>query len=175
VLAREPDDLVARVARGITRVRTDRAGAKSDFTQVLERDPRHAAAHYGMALVTRGDDPRGALRHLDAALDTDFNLIDAVQLRALVRARLGDRAALDDVDRLIESSTAHRLYNAACAVALYADKAPDARQLPHALELLGRALKGGFPAAEAAADPDLVALHRMPAFSQLLDRHATPR
>jgi hypothetical protein len=120
--------------------------------------------------VIRATDPRGAIRHLDTAIDTDPHLVDAVQLRALVRARLGDRAALDDVDRLIESPTSARLYNAACAVVLYAEKAPDARQLPHALELLARALKAGFPAAVAAADPDLKALHALPEFPQFLGR-----
>ena len=76
-----------------------------------------------MALLMRGTDLRGALAHLDRALESNPNLIDAVQLRALVRARLGERAALDDVDRLVESATPHRLYNAACAVAILSETA----------------------------------------------------
>ena len=78
-----------------------------------------------------------------------------MQLRALVRARLGERGALGDVDRLVESATANRLYNAACAVAILSEKTADPRLLSHAFDLLTLALKAGFPAQEAAADPDL--------------------
>ncbi|HZW34491.1 MAG TPA: protein kinase, partial [Isosphaeraceae bacterium] len=169
-LGQHPEDSLLRLARGMTRVRTDPEHARSDFNAVLEADPQHAAAHYGMALLIRASDPRAALRHLDTAIVRDPHLIDAIQLRALVRARLGDRAALDDVDRLIETPTAVRLYNAACAVALYAEHARDDRPLPHALELLARALKAGFPPAEAAADPDLKILQALPEFRQLLGR-----
>jgi serine/threonine protein kinase/Tfp pilus assembly protein PilF len=167
-LALRPADPVLRIARAMTRVRTDPGAAREDFLDVLRQDPRHAMAHYGMALLTRAADPPGAIRHLDAAIAVDPHLIDAVQLRALVRARLGDRAALDDVDRLIESPTPGRLYNAACAVALYAGKTGDARQHPHALELLTRALRAGFPADVAAADPDLKPLQALPEFRRLL-------
>jgi len=121
-----------------------------------------------MALLVRGTDLRRALEYLNRALETDPNLIDAVQLRALVRARLGDPAALDDVQRLVESPTAHRLYNAACAVALFSEKAPDQRLLSHALELLARALKAGFPTADVASDPDLTPLHGLAEFTKLL-------
>ena len=121
-----------------------------------------------MALLIRAADPRAAIRHLDIALDTDPHLIDAIQLRALLRGRLGDRAALDDVERLLATPTSSRLYNAACAVALYAEKAPEPRQLTHALELLARALKSGFPPSDALSDPDLKGLHALPEFHQLL-------
>ena len=95
-------------------------------------------------------------------------MIDAVQLRALVRARLGERGALDDVDRLVESATPHRLYNAACAVAILSEKAADPRLRSHAIDLLLRAVKAGFPAAEAAADPDLKPLHDSPRFREIV-------
>jgi hypothetical protein len=158
----------------MTRVRTDPEGARSDFTAVLAVDPRHAMANYGMALLIRPHDPRAALRHLDTAIARDPHLIDAIQLRALVRAPLGDRAALDDVDRLKETPTSLRLYNAACAVALYAENAHDARQLSHALELLSRAVDAGFSASEAAGDSDLKPLHALAGFRQLLDRAHPP-
>ncbi|MGP0063329.1 MAG: protein kinase, partial [Isosphaeraceae bacterium] len=170
LLALRPSDPVAMVARGMTRVNHDPEGARSDFEIVLARDPDHAAAHYGLALLIRSKDPRAALRHLDAALASNPHLIDAIQLRALIRARLGDRAALDDVERLLETPTSHRLYNAACAVALHADAAHDPRLLPHALELLARAFKAGFPASDAATDPDLRALRALPEFQPLLER-----
>ena len=120
-----------------------------------------------MALLVRSDDLRGALRHLDIAIDADPHLIDAIQLRALVRARLGEPSALDDVDRLLKIPTARRYYNAACAVAVYAVKAREQRQLPHALELLRRAVNLGFPAAEAVNDPDLAPLRSPARFRRL--------
>jgi hypothetical protein len=124
-----------------------------------------------MALLIRPQDPRGALRHLDVAIARDPHLIDAIQLRALIRARLGDRAALDDVDRLVEIPTSGRLYNAACAVALYAEQARDPRRLTQALELLTRAITAGFPPAEAATDPDLKALHALAGYTTLINGH----
>jgi eukaryotic-like serine/threonine-protein kinase len=170
LIARHPDDPVVRVARGMTRIGTDPREARSDFEFVLSRDSRHAAASYGLALSIRAEDPRAAIRLLDTALDTNPHLIDAIQLRALICARLGDRASLEDVERLLETPTSHRLYNAACAVALYADQARDPGRLPHALQLLGRAIKAGFPAADAAVDPDLSALHTLPEFRRLVAR-----
>jgi hypothetical protein len=121
-----------------------------------------------MALLVRRPSPRRALQHLDRALESDPNLIDAVQLRALVRARLGDPSTLDDVERLLEGPTAHRLYNASCAVALFAEKSPDRRLRTRSLELLARALDAGFPIGEVAADPDLQSLHGLPEFRRLL-------
>jgi tetratricopeptide (TPR) repeat protein len=172
LLARDPANVVALVARGITRLKLDPEGARTDLAQALKIDPRCAHAHYGMALALRGADPHGALRHIDMALEFDPNLIDALQLRALVRARLGKSEALDDVDRLVESPTCHRLYNAACAVAVYARQTRDSRPLRHGLELLARALESGFPAPEAAADPDLDSIHALPEFTQLLTRYS---
>jgi serine/threonine protein kinase/tetratricopeptide (TPR) repeat protein len=168
LLAKNPDDPVARVARGMSRVHTDPAGAKSDFSEVLQQDPRHSTAHYGLALLIRGTDPQAALGHLDTALQSDPNLIDAIQLRALVLGRLGSPAVLEGVNQLIESPTSRRLYNAACAMSLYAEKAHDSQQVSRAMGLLARALKAGFPASEAVADPDLRPLRTRPEFQQLL-------
>jgi len=170
LLASNPHDVVLLVARGMTRIRTDPPGAQADFARVLDQEPGHAQAHYGMALLTRGTDLRGALAHLDRALEANPNLIDALQVRALVRARLGERAALDDVDRLMESATPHRLYNGACAVAILSEKVQDPRLLSHAIDLLTRALRAGFPAAEAKDDPDLKPLHDSPQFKKLFGR-----
>jgi serine/threonine protein kinase/tetratricopeptide (TPR) repeat protein len=171
ILSADPDNALARVARAMTRLGTDPKGARADLERVLARDPRHAAAHYGMALLIRPHDPTAALKHLDIAIDADPHLIDAIQLRALVRARLGEPSALDDVDRLLKIPTARRCYNAACAVAVYAVKAHQPRQLAHALELLTRAVDLGFPAAEAVDDPDLAPLRGLPDFERLLRKH----
>ncbi|MGO9468281.1 MAG: protein kinase domain-containing protein [Isosphaeraceae bacterium] len=166
-----PNDLVVLVARGIMRLKYDLVSARSDLTRALAIDPRAAHAHYGMALLIRHSDTHGALRHLDTALDSDPNLTDALQLRALVRARLGKREALDDVDRVIESPTRDRLYNAACAVAIYAREARDPQPLRHGLELLARALASGFSPQEAAADPDLEAMRPLPEYDRLIGQH----
>src|SRR5262249_39053308 len=80
----------------------------------------------------------------------------------------GDPAALDDVDRLVKIPTARRYYNAACAVARYADMARQPRQLAHAMELLKRALELGFPPAQAHDDPDLAPFRDMDACRTLV-------
>ena len=58
LLTTNPYDPVVIVARGMSRLETDLEGAGSDFTRVLERDPRHAMAHYGMARADPGPRPR---------------------------------------------------------------------------------------------------------------------
>jgi eukaryotic-like serine/threonine-protein kinase len=125
-----------------------------------------------MALLLRGNTPQKALEHLGDALQSDPNLIDAVQLRALVRARLADPAALDDVERLIQSPTPYHLYNAACALAVYSEKANEPRCAVRALDVLARALDAGVPPSEAAADSDLKALHQSVRFEQIVTRRA---
>jgi hypothetical protein len=160
--------VAVRLARGMTRLSSDPKGAESDFREVLKMDERNAHAHYGMARLVRKANPRSALDHLDRSLGSDPNLIDAVQLRALVRARLGERGALDDVDRLVESATADRLYNAACAVAILSECTDDPRLVSHAIDLLTLALKAGFPAHEAISDPDLKPLRSSRRFNELI-------
>jgi tetratricopeptide (TPR) repeat protein len=170
LLAQNPSSLVVRVARGFTRIATDPKAAASDLWRALEQNPHHAHALYGMALLTRGTDLRSALTYLDGALQSDPNLTDARQLRAIVRARLGEPAALDDVERLLESPTPHHLYNAACAVVVYSEHGHEKHLVPRALDLLARALQAGFPSAEAASDPDLYPLHQSAEFQRLIAR-----
>ena len=170
LLTHTPDDPVVRVARGMTRLDRDPAAARQDFMDVLEHDPKSALAHYGMARLTRSSDPQGAVKHLDAALAADPNLVDAVQLRALVRARLGDRAMLDDVDFLVKAPTAQRLYNAACALAVYAETTRDPRPGDRAVQLLELAFKSGFSTRHATADPDLKTIRSRPDFARLIAR-----
>ena len=56
LLTQSPSDVMVRVARGISRVRTDADGARQDFDFALGQDPDHAQANYGMALLVRGTD-----------------------------------------------------------------------------------------------------------------------
>jgi tetratricopeptide (TPR) repeat protein len=170
LLEKAPHDPLVRVARGMTRLRVDAGRAREDFAAVLEDDPRNAMAHYGMARVVRARDHRLAIEHLNVALEANPDLIDALQLRALERARLGDRATLDDVDLLVKAPTSHRLYNAACALAVYAETAHDPAPLDRAVQLLSLALRAGFPAREAARDPDLKPLQGRPDFATLMGR-----
>jgi hypothetical protein len=135
---------------------------------VLQRDPRHARAQYGLARLLYREDPKAALAHVNAALENEPGLIDAVVLRMLLRARAGDLAALDDAERLRRTPTPHRLYNAACAIAVLAGTAHDPKLVPRAFEGLQHALDAGFPAAEVASDPDWAALRDRPEFRNLL-------
>jgi tetratricopeptide (TPR) repeat protein len=175
LLERDPRNLIVRTARGMSRVASDPTGALGDFQEVLKLDDRSALAHYGLALVVRHEDLAKALDHLNRALDSNPNLIDAVQLRALVRARLGDQGSLGDVDRLLESPTSHRLYNAACAVAILSEKAGDPRLLSKSFDLLTRALEGGISPRDAISDPDLKSLRDQARFGQLIARFARSR
>jgi len=170
LLSGRPDDVVAHVARGMSRLHFDPSGARQDFTAALTTDPRNALAHYGMARLSRASDPPAAVKHLDAALESDPHLVDAVQLRALVRARMGDRSTLDDVDFLVKAPTAQRLYNAACALAVYSETARDARPLERSIQLLELAFRAGFSTRIATADPDLKTLRSRPEFARLIAR-----
>jgi serine/threonine protein kinase/tetratricopeptide (TPR) repeat protein len=168
------DDPVLLTARGIFRAGADPAGALRDLEHALEVNPRNARAHFGLALLSRRDDPRGALRHAEAALAIDPQMLDALQLRCLLRARLGDLAAVDDAERLCLVPTPHRLYNAACALSLLVETAHEPRLATRALGKLDRALDAGFPAAHAAADPDLGPLHPYDDFRKVLGRARGP-
>ncbi len=171
LLIGSPDDAVVRVARGMTRLDRDPTAACQDFTAALQKDPRNAMAHYGMARLVRQRQPLEAVKHLDTALESDPNLVDAVQLRALVRARLGDRAMLDDVDFLVKAPTAQRLYNAACALAVYSETVRDPRTLDRSMQLLELAFRAGFSTQIAKADADLKTVRTRPEFARLMARY----
>lgn len=155
-------------ARGIFRVDTNREGALADLRRAKELDPKHARTRLGLALALRREAPREALREADTALDLDSTLVDAIQVRALLRARLGELSALDDVERLCRLQTPHSLYNAACALAILVKTANETRLVSRAVEVLGRSLKVGMPADLAAGDSDLAVLRVDPAFEKLL-------
>ncbi|WP_235905561.1 protein kinase domain-containing protein [Tautonia marina] len=163
-----PGDPVILVARGFVRLPDAPEAARDDFERALKADPRSPRAHLGLAHVLRADDPSEALKHLDTALAAEPNLIDAVQLRALVRARLGMRSAVADVDTLRQYPTPHRLYNAASALAILCETTSETSLKGDALALLHRAIDAGFDPAFAASDPDLTCLQSLPAFQKLV-------
>ena len=83
--------------------RYDARGAAEAFGLVLEQNPAHAAANYGLARVARlegGGDPEA---RLEAALATNPNLTGARTLLARLHLMQGDRAgALDQVERALD-------------------------------------------------------------------------
>jgi len=168
LLADRPGDPRLLAARGMARLATDPAAASADFAAAALADPGLAVAHYGLARCLAGSDRPAALGHADRALGADPGHADARELRALLRARLGRADAAEDVDRLLQAPTPHRLYNAACALAVLARTRPDPRHEARALELLRRAIEAGFPPDPARTDPDLDAIRARPEFDGLV-------
>jgi len=168
LIGADPDAPMPRIARGTLLARADPKAAEADFRRILGRDPGHAGAHLGLARLLREPDPRAALREADLALGADPGRLEAVELRALLRGRLGDPLAVADVDRLIQSPTPHRLFNAACALALLDGARPDPSLAPKALDLLRRALESGFPPGQIRGDADLKSLREKPEFRSLI-------
>jgi eukaryotic-like serine/threonine-protein kinase len=174
LIRQHPDDPGLLTARGLSLVAADPDSARLDLTRALKLNPRHARAHYALAVLLRTSSPREALTHADAALAAEPDLLDAVQLRAVVRARLGDLAAASDAERLCQVPTPYHLYNAACALALLAETTHDSRLAPRALQCLDRALDAGFPASRATSDPDLHVLHDLSDYRRVIDRPRFP-
>ena len=163
-----PQNLDLRVAHGFFLIPRDPSAARAVFELILASDSNHARALLGLARLTRSVDPDQAIAILDRAIKASPNLLDAVQLRALTRARRGDLSALDDVDRLCQVPTSHNLYNAACSLALLAEANRDEHLRSRAMNLLKRAIGAGFPTAEALRDPDFASLHGLAEFRALV-------
>ncbi len=99
-----PDDVRARVARGVSRKRTgDLAGAIRDYDRAIELDPTHFAAWVNRANAHKiANDLPAALRDLDRAVVVDGRQVQGWQDRAEIRRMLGDHAgALEDFDHAI--------------------------------------------------------------------------
>ena len=164
----EPDAALPRIARGTLLLSADPKRAEADFRHMLAEDPRHPAAHLGLARLLRTSDPRTALEHANLAVSGDSNRVDALELRAWLRGRLGDPLAIADVDLLIKTPTPNRLYNAACALALLSEAHPDPALPTRAIELLRRAIESGIPTGPLRDDPDLKSLRSSPVFRKWL-------
>ena len=169
LIGTSPSDPGLLVVRGFSRLGRDQTGAASDFSQALVVDPRNARAHLGKAYLVRNKDLRAALGLVESALAIDREFGDALQLRALIRARLNDMRAELDVDRILLVPTPQRLYNAACALSLLTRTKPDPRLASRALNHLRRALQAGLAPHYLAQDPDLDALRYSPRFAELLE------
>jgi tetratricopeptide (TPR) repeat protein len=167
-LSSDPENPAYRIARAILRLESDPAGARADLDRVLARDPRNARALYVMARLVRPTDPRAALHYAESAYAADPNLLDALQLRALLRAHLGDLAAIDDAERLALTPTPNRLYNAACTLAVLARTTNGRKLETRALAMLSRALEAGLSPNVTASDPDWDVLRERPEFRALI-------
>jgi hypothetical protein len=86
-----------------------------------------------------------------------------------VRTGDGRGYYLGNVGRL-SAPTPGQLYDAACALSLLVTTAGETRLATRALDLLDQALDAGFPVAYAATDPDLDALHNLPAYRAVIGR-----
>ena len=143
-LADRPDDPTILVARGFVRLMTDPTAARADFERALAVDPDCSRARLGLAHLVRHENEQAALELLDSAIAAEPSLIDAIQLRALVRGRLGLRSCLADVAQLRAAPTPHHLYNGAAALSLLSRTNPtDPGLIDEALDLLRRALDAG--------------------------------
>jgi eukaryotic-like serine/threonine-protein kinase len=165
----DPDANLPRVMRGMLQISTDPKLAEADFRHVLTVDPKHPVANLGMARLLRVFDPSEALPFVDLAMSDAANRIEALELRAWLRGRLGDPRAIDDVNLLIQTPTRYRLFNAACALALLSESQADPKLTARALELIRRALDSGFPIDLVRDDPDLKSLRSNPAFRKLIE------
>ncbi len=170
LLTRHPNEPNLLVARGLFHLETDPSSAQSDFERVIQKHSRHARAHLGLAMVLRAKEPILALEHANRAYEFDRNLLDALQIRAILKARMGNLSAVEDVDALIQSPTPHRLYNGACALALLAHTNPEAGVAPRAVGLLDRALRQGFSSQQAKGDRDLQSLHDRKDYVDAIER-----
>ena len=172
LIDRHPDAPLPRVARGTLRITTDPTAAEADFRAILVQDKRHPRALYGLAWLHRLTQPRQSLDEAIAVLQSDPNQIDALELSAWLRGKLGDPAAVDDVERLVRYPTPRRLYDAACSLALYVGEHPDPRLTNQAINYLQRAVESGTAemTTNLRDDPDLASLRGHPGFENLLIR-----
>ena len=141
------------ISRGTIRSALDPVAAESDFRQVLALHPDDPAAHLGLARLRVQARPQEALAEADLSLRGDPNRLEALELRAWLRARLGDTRAIGDVDRLLHAPTPHRLYNAGCALALLGAADPQSDLPARAIDLVRRAVDSGFPPGGSAPTP----------------------
>ncbi len=166
LIASRPYDARLLAARGMARLAADPKAAEADFRAALGHDPGLARALFGLARVHFRSDLEAAEGEVDRALRAEPDHIDSLELRALIRAHLGRADAIDDVDRLLQSPTPHRLYNAACALAVLSRTQRSYE--PRAMALLHRAIEAGFPAPSARDDPDLGSLRNRADFRALV-------
>jgi serine/threonine protein kinase/tetratricopeptide (TPR) repeat protein len=177
-----PDSVATRVrwAYGFAVAARLPERAREAFDEVLAREPNHARALYGKAMLLAEEGKDGdALAFLNRAFEASPDFLEARRCRAVLQARRGN---LDAAGQEINACLAKApdsgpvLYGAACVAAWVAQKSADpalARQAQaQALALLEKALARGYGADRAAKDPDLQGVQKAPGFARLLGRVA---
>ncbi|MDX2035271.1 MAG: protein kinase [Isosphaeraceae bacterium] len=158
VIHAHPEDARWYVTRGMMVLRSDRDSALADFAKAVELDPALAIARLAVARALEKHDDPGAIAAADRALELDAGMIDALESRMLAKARLGRLDARADLERLLATPTANRIYNAACAMAILSERRGDSKAAEEARALLQRALEAGFPKERADSDPELASI-----------------
>jgi tetratricopeptide (TPR) repeat protein len=150
--------------------------AREAFDEVLAREPRHAQALYGkaMLLAEEGKDAE-ALTCLNRSVEASPDFLEARRCRAVLQARCGNLAAAgQEINACLAQAPASGpvLYAAACVASWVAQKSAEpalARQArAQSLSLLEKAFARGYGRDRAAKDPDLEGVRAEPAFARLL-------
>ena len=172
-LRREPRDPAGWVVRGEARLRLalpDAKAALADFEAAIQLDPTYPKAWENKAhvLSEHMDKPADAVRALDRAIQLHPDYVLARAGRAVLLARLGDRAAARaDADECLKrDGSALTCYQAACAYLLTAEAPADRRK---ALDLLRIAIaKDATWARHMPDDPDLKTVRDSQEFKDLM-------
>ncbi len=168
LIEQNPDELMPRIARGALYLHSNPSAAEADYHYVLLREPQNVGALMGLARLKRLTDPRKSLAYAILAQQVDPNRIDAIEHSAWLRGKLGDPGVMTDVERLVLHPTALRLYNAGCSLALYYNHQSDPKIADQAIGYIRRAVQSGVSRSMVQTDPDLISLHSVPAFKDLI-------
>lgn len=166
----EPTDELGWLVRAQARVFRDRAAALADCDKALALNPRLVNALQVKAhLLSKLGKTREADEALSRLIDINPDSPLAWAGRAVLRARLGDRAAAhaDAHEALKLSEAPMTKYQLAGVYALTAKANADDRR--EALSLLDAALRAGFGFEHLKDDKDLDPLRKAPEFQKTVD------
>jgi serine/threonine protein kinase/Tfp pilus assembly protein PilF len=152
------------------------AKARAAFEEVLEGDPRHPQALYGLAMLAMIEGRNEAvITLLNRAVQAAPEFVAARRYRAIALARCSawEQASRDIrwcLDR--EPTAGETLYAAACVSSLAAGKLGTKETLQQSIGLLRQALEHGVGRDRFATDADLEALRGQPEFERLARRES---
>jgi tetratricopeptide (TPR) repeat protein len=170
-LAEEPADEVGWVARGFAKMKEDPEGALDDFRRALTLNPHSQLALKNIVYVTadRLALSEEAMKSLNALIELDESNASALVGRAVLHARMGNRAnALADLEHALQISRDPLiLFQGACCLSL--TSSPDNADGARGLVMLSRALEQQpLLLTRAESDPDLETLRERTEFDALL-------
>ncbi len=167
-----PSDALGYQARAFARRAVEPVAAAADLRQAVKLDPDNPAHGTGLAAVLTDDlkDPKGAVAALDAVLVHSPEHGPALGGRAVLRARLGDRAgAHADAARALaaDGNEAVTVYQVAGVYALTSKTHPADKAL--ALRYLAAAFSAGGGVVDfVPTDADVDPLRNDPEFKELV-------